>query len=778
MRLASLLLLLTAGAPNQRVRLPRTILARAELLAETKQLISERNAYVLPAYADLIKRADSALTARPVSVTQKTAMPPSGDKHDFLSLAPYWWPDTSKPGGVPYIRRDGEMNPQSRIDHDGLRFLAMTDMVESLALAYWFTRQERYARRAAYLVRVFFLDPPTRMNPNLRFAQAIPGVTPGRGIGILDVRHMPRLLDAIRLIDGSPSWTTSDETRFESWCREYLKWLRESQNGKEERAEKNNHGTLYDMQAASLALFLGDSAFAKELLGPSARARVESQIAQEGSQPLELDRTRPIHYSLFNLDAFTALAEMGRHVGSDLWHFRGPKGQSIAGALRFVAPYTDTSRKWSKPDIAPVAPEEASNAMRRAAAALGDSAFEHAALRATRAFGSPSREVLLYPGITVAALGNVGSLAAHALEFARRQLKAAAVSLDAAKGYPRFTAPDGSWRQQSYNQWTSGFFPGMLWDMYALDHTREWRSLADRWTRGIEPARSITTTHDLGFMVFNSFGHGFLLTGDTGYRHVVIDASRSLATRYNARVGAIKSWDTEKVSDARRTWRYPVIVDNLMNLELLFESAKWGDPQWKEIAAHHALTSARVHVRADGSTAHVALFDPTTGKLERLVTWQGFSDTSAWARGQAWAIYGFTMAHGYTHNRELLMAAQRTADWYIEHAPPDGIPYWDMRHPAIPFVERDASAAAIAASALYDLSRQSSGENAKRYREVADRIVRTLSSEYLSEGTPLASILQHAVGNRPQNSEVDVGLVYADYYFVEALLRRRGLYVQ
>jgi unsaturated chondroitin disaccharide hydrolase len=777
-RIASLLLLFSTGAPNDPAPLPRTILARAELLAETRRLVNERNAYVLPAYADLMKRADSALSARPVSVTQKTATPPSGDKHDFLSLAPYWWPDPSKPSGLPYIRRDGEMNPQSRLDHDGLRFLAMTDMVESLALAYWFTGEERYARRAAYFVRVFFLDRATRMNPNLNFAQAIPGITPGRGIGILDVRHMPRLLDAIRIIDRAPSWRATDKTQFEVWCRAYLKWLRESQNGKEERAEKNNHGTLYDMQAASLALFLGDSAFAKELLGPSARSRIDSEIHPDGSQPLELDRTRPIHYSLFNLDAFTALAEMSRHVGSDLWHYRGKKGQSIAAALRFVAPYTDTSHKWSKRDIVPIAPEEASTAMRRAAAALIDSTFERAAARATRSFGSPSRETLFYPGITLAALGNIDALTRHAVEFARSRLRQTAQSLDPANGYPRFTEPDGRWQQQPYNQWTAGFFAGTLWSMYALDRAREWQSLAARWTRGIEPARSMTTTHDLGFMVFNSFGHGFLLTRDTTYRRVVLDASRSLVTRYNPRVGAIKSWDTENGRDARRTWKYPVIVDNLMNLEMLFKAAKWGDPHWRDIAEHHALTSARVHVRPDGSTAHVALFDPVSGKLEGLVTWQGFSDSSTWARGQAWAIYGFTRAYAYTRNPELLRTAQRAADWFIEHDSPDGVPYWDMRHPAIPYVERDASAAAIAASGLYDLSRQSRGANAKRYREVADRILRALSSQYLAAGTPFSSILLHSVGNRPQNSEIDVGLVYADYYFVEALLRRRGLYVQ
>jgi unsaturated chondroitin disaccharide hydrolase len=207
---------------------------------------------------------------------------------------------------------------------------------------------------------------------------------------------------------------------------------------------------------------------------------------------------------------------------------------------------------------------------------------------------------------------------------------------------------------------------------------------------------------------------------------------------------------------------------------LFWASRHGGDLDWRSIAERHALTSARVHVRPDGSTAHVALFDPVTGALERTTTWQGYSDSSVWARGQAWAIYGFTTTHKYTRNPELLRAAQRTADWFIAHLPPDGIPWWDLRHPGIPNVERDASAAAIAASALLDLARSVPREQARRYRGVAERILATLSAQYVDHRPASGAILRHAVGGRPQNSEVDVGLVYADYYFVEALLRERG----
>jgi uncharacterized protein YyaL (SSP411 family) len=183
-------------------------------------------------------------------------------------------------------------------------------------------------------------------------------------------------------------------------------------------------------------------------------------------------------------------------------------------------------------------------------------------------------------------------------------------------------------------------------------------------------------------------------------------------------------------------------------------------------------------VRADGSTAHVALFDPTTGALERTTTWQGYADTSAWARGQAWAIHGLSAAYGRTRRPDLLQAAQRAADWFIAHLPADGVPYWDFRHPDIPNTERDASAAAIAASGLYDLARRSDAQSAERYRAAADRLLESLASHYLAPPTPAGAILAHSTGGRPQHAEIDVGLTYADYYFVEALLRRKGQFLE
>jgi unsaturated chondroitin disaccharide hydrolase len=357
----------------------------------------------------------------------------------------------------------------------------------------------------------------------------------------------------------------------------------------------------------------------------------------------------------------------------------------------------------------------------------------------------------------------------------------AADQLDPANGYPRASRADGTWEQVPATQWTSGFFAGSLWQMYELTRREYWRGQAERWTAGLEVNATRTDTHDLGFLIFDSFGQGLRLTGDPHYRDVIMTASRSLATRYNPEVHAIKSWDTQRLTDGREKWAYPVIIDNMMNLEMLFwAAAHRGDPQWREIAEQHALTSARAHVREDGSSAHVALFDPNTGALLRRTTWQGLSDSSAWARGQAWAIDGFTRAYEETQHPELLETARRVADWYVAHLPDDAVPYWDFRDPAIPHTERDASAAAIAASGLLQLSRDVDSVSANRYRDAAERSLVELLTWYvnaydMNDRSKSMAILHHAVGAKPLHVEVDVGLVYADYYLLEAIRRYQGL---
>jgi hypothetical protein len=758
---------------------PRLILARGEALVESRRRIRAGDSTLLPAYRALLRDADSALTAAPLSVTAKQMLPPSGDRHDFMSLAPYWWPDSSRPDGLPYVRRDGVVNPQTRIDHDGLRFQRTIARVERLAVAHFFTGDARYSERAHHLLRVWFIDSATRMNPHLRFAQAIPGVTEGRGIGIIDTRHLPQLVDALRVLERTPGWTRPDADAIRRWCRAYLDWLLTSEHGRDERKETNNHGTWYDVQVAALALFLDDTALARRTISEDTRARLAAHIAADGTQRRELARTRPIHYSVFNLDAFTALAELARHVDVDLWRSVEQRGGSLPVALRLVAPYADSMGRRRVGEVTPLTPDVFVLPMRRAHAILGDPLFARALEALPDEYRTTHVSRLMYPVWSLPGTHRTAfdTLTSRAFHFAATQLRHAAETLDPRAGYPRVTRPDGRWQQVPANQWTSGFFAGALWYLYHATRDPRWRVLGDRWTAGLEGVKTITTTHDLGFMLFNSFGHGYLLTSNSRYRDVVLRGCRSLATRYDPDVGAIKSWDTEHASDRRRTWRFPVIVDNLMNLEMLFWGARnGGNADWSAIAERHALTSVRAHLRPNGSTAHVVVFDPETGALERTVTWQGYADTSTWARGQAWAIHGLATTYGSTKNQEILTTAQRAADFFVNNLPADAIPYWDFQHPAIPHVERDASAAAIAASGLLDLARWTDGSRVQRYREAATGIIAELATDYLTAGTSNAAVLQHAVGQRPQNLEIDVGLIYADYYFIEAMLRSRGVF--
>jgi hypothetical protein len=315
--------------------------------------------------------------------------------------------------------------------------------------------------------------------------------------------------------------------------------------------------------------------------------------------------------------------------------------------------------------------------------------------------------------------------------------------------------------------WTSGFFPGTLWYLY--EHTRdpELRAQAERWTMPLAAITSGSYDHDLGFQYFTSFGNALRITGDARFRAPLVDAAGKLAGRFDPRVGAIRSWSWGE-------WRYPVIVDNLMNLELLFwGAAHGGESRWREIARAHAEKTMGTHVRPDGGSFHVVDHDTATGAVTRRMTRQGFADSSTWARGQAWAIYGFTMAYRETRDPRFLATAQKGVAYVLPRLPADGVPCWDYQAPGCPDrAPRDASAAAIMASALLELSTVASGEEAGRYRAAAERMLAALTSpSYLGQRAGQQSVLVHAVGDLPRNGEVDVGINYADYYFVEALLR-------
>jgi len=275
----------------------------------------------------------------------------SGDRHDYFSYGPYWWPDPTKPDGLPYVRRDGEMNPDSRKGTDNRAFVRTCDAIETLSLAYFFTQHAPYAEQAARLARIWFLDSATRMNPNLDHAQAIPGINDGRGIGLIETRTLVAVTDGLALLDSSPAWTAPDRAAFGLWLRDYRHWLLTSAKGIDEQDELNNHGTWYDVQAAGLALALGNEPEARKILTTGLKLRLADQVEPGGSQPRELVRTKSLEYSFFNLEALFACASLGDRAGVDWWSYATPDGRSLHAALSYLAPYIDPARPWPKKDL-------------------------------------------------------------------------------------------------------------------------------------------------------------------------------------------------------------------------------------------------------------------------------------------------------------------------------------------------------------------------------------------------------------------------------------------
>lgn len=325
-----------------------------------------------------------------------------------------------------------------------------------------------------------------------------------------------------------------------------------------------------------------------------------------------------------------------------------------------------------------------------------------------------------------------------------------------------------------YTAWTSGFFPGVLWLLYDVYGDRQLMDYARHFTDIVEPAKNVRTHHDVGFMIYNSAGHAYRLTGEPHYLDVIKTASESLISRFNPSLGVIRSWEWNT------KWKYPVIIDNMMNLEILcFTSYKTGDPKYADIARKHADTTIKNHFREDYSTWHVVSYDPETGGPHAKNTHQGFSDDSAWARGQAWGLYGYVMMYRETKDPSYLEQARNIASFLINHQnmPEDMVPYWDFNAPDIPDDVRDASAAAIMASALLELSGLDKSRDSKLWYRTAVRQLRSLSSEkYQADyGTNGGFILKHCTGHKPAGSEVDVPLSYADYYYIEALIRLKKL---
>ena len=324
------------------------------------------------------------------------------------------------------------------------------------------------------------------------------------------------------------------------------------------------------------------------------------------------------------------------------------------------------------------------------------------------------------------------------------------------------------------DDWVSGFFAGTLWYMYELTGDEAWAARARKHTEILDSVQYLQWHHDVGFMVYDSYGNGLWLKNIPGYEDVIVQTAKSLATRFRPVPGVIQSWDADRGWQGERGWQCPVIIDNMMNLELMFKATEFsGDSTYYNIAVKHADRTMKEHFRDDYSCYHVVDYDLTTGDVRGRCTAQGYADDSAWARGQAWGLYGFVTCYRFTGDERYLQQAEAIADFILNHPrlPEDMIPYWDFDAPNIPDEPRDASAGAIAASALYELALYSD----PKYADAADRMLASLSSD--SYTAPVGEngnfILMHSVGSKPANSEVDVPIVYADYYYLEAIYRHR-----
>lgn len=350
------------------------------------------------------------------------------------------------------------------------------------------------------------------------------------------------------------------------------------------------------------------------------------------------------------------------------------------------------------------------------------------------------------------------------------------IPADPVNNLPR-SIPNGSkqWQYVGYRDWCSGFWPGILWYIYGYTHNEKWKQKADRYTRELTPlSYQKGFDHDLGFMVFTSFGKGYMLNHNPEYKAVILRSADDLATLFNPKIGTILSWP-QMVK--KMGWPHNTIIDNMINLELLFWAAKNGGGQrLYSIAVKHAETTMHNHFRPDYSAYHVVVYDTITGKKIKGVTHQGYADNSMWARGQSWAIYGFTMCYRETQKPEFLDFAQKVADIYLKRLPADKIPFYDFDDPSLPNAPKDASAAAVTASALLELSGYVPDKaKARFYRQQAIAMLAELSSAtYQSRGRNSAFLL-HSTGNKPINGEVDASIIYADYYYLEALLRLENM---
>lgn len=735
------------------------------------------------AYNALIGDADKLLEVEPLSVMSKKKPSPSGNNHDYTSLARYFHPDPNKPDGLPYVNRDGVTNPEIG-DYDRNNIGETAARITTLALAWYFSGDEKYAAKATQLLKTWFIDPSTRMNPNFEYAQMVPGVNDnkGRSFGVLDGYSFVEMLDAVALLNESKSWTRKDNRQLKKWMGDMLDWLLTSPQGIEESNAANNHSIAYDAQAMALALYVGRNDIAEKIIKELPGRRIFKQIAPDGTQPHEMSRTLSYHYSQYNLTHLIDIFLMADKLGLKEDKATSDDGRNFYNALDFIASYMGKPvDEWPGQQLSgwEDKQQDVAKDLWRVGAMLDTTRCDYRELyQKYRIFNPSERFILLYytPDKYDDAFANVAGQLNYAIkrvnEEKRREPNAAH-----GKVSPRSINPDGSLALVHPYDWTSGFFPGELWMMYEFTNDNYWRQQAISFTCPIEESKWHGGTHDLGFMIGNSFGKAWKQTGERSYFDVVHQAAKTLSTRFNPAVGAIRSWDHNPLE-----WKYPVIIDNMMNLEMLFEMANaTGNHRFRDIAVSHADMTMKNHFRPNYSSYHVVDYDPTNGDVRKKQTAQGYSDDSFWSRGQGWAIYGYTMCYRYTHDPCYLNQAEAITDWFLSlpNIPSDKVPYWDMKAPGTEIADnrnivRDASAAAIIASALYELADYVDSEKGKFYRATADDILDTLHADYTNKyGEKQGFLLDHSTGHLPAGSEIDVPLVYADYYYLEALLRAR-----
>ncbi len=752
-------------------------------LANVKQSIHQP--FYATAYEGLKAEADRLLDVQPLSVMMKEKTPASGDKHDYMSQARYYWPDPSKPGGLPYIARDGESNPElNKLDRN--RLGATANRVTTLSLAWYFSGEEKYAQKATELIRTWFFNKDTRMNPNLEYAQMIPGHNNGKGrcYGVLDSYSFVEMLDAVKLLETSKSFTAKDAKELKAWFGKLLNWILTSPQGQEESRQANNHSTAYDAQVIAIALYTGNLKVAREVINSVPTKRIYTQIEPDGRQPHELRRTLAFGYSQYNLTHLLDIFCMAQKIGLKIDDATSADGRNFYKAMDFLAKYVGKDVKdWPYQQISEwdYKQQEFCKDLYRTSL-LNPSRKDYLRLaQAHRVIDWADRFNLLY--VQPTDVDNAYAFACKQLTFAIDCAnKAKKEEQNAAKRRvtPRTLHKDGSLALVHPHDWCSGFFPGSLWQVYAYTHDDYWRQQAISFTWPIEEAKWHKGTHDLGFMMYDSFGKAYELTGERSYKDVVLQSAKTLITRYSPKVKSIRSWDHN-----RDKWQYPVIIDNMMNLEMLFRATQLtGDSIYWKVAVNHANTTLKNHFRPDYSSYHVVDYDSQTGDVRMKCTHQGYSDDSFWSRGQAWGLYGYTMSYRFTKDPAYLKQAEGIAGFFLNlpNMPEDFVPYWDMKapevdglktHVAVQGVPRDASAAAIFASGLYELCNYVSAEKSKQYRAIADKIVTSLNNHYqAAPGTACGFLLLHSTGHLPGNSEIDVPLNYADYYYLEALARK------